>query len=86
MLSLPSALHADLGVLAQPCRVLVLDPDGTPTPARCLSWYRCPWSRHQRLHRCQQPAPQAVRLDQDSRRDPRQRRSFLSKNFQLTPL
>ena len=65
----PSALgvplHADLGLVAERGRDLLLGADPAPHPARQLPLARRPAGGDQPLHRRAQPEPQALHLDQD---------------------
>ena len=59
-------LHADLGLLAERGRDLLLGADPAPHPARQLPLDRRPAGRDQPLHRRAQRRSQAVHLDQDT--------------------
>ena len=68
-------LHADLGLLAERGRDLLLGAHPAPAQARQLPLGGRPAGRDQPLHRRAQRRPQAVHLDQDRRPDPRQAES-----------
>jgi hypothetical protein len=65
-------LHADLGLVAQCGRDLLLGPDPPPHPAWQLPLGRRPSGCDQPLHRRAQRRSQTVHLDQAHRRAPRQ--------------
>ena len=75
----PSALdlplHADLGLVAERGRDLLLGAHPPPPQARQLPLDRRPAGRDQPLHRRAQRRPQALHLDQTRRPDPRQAES-----------
>ena len=78
---LSRALHADQRLVAQPRRALVRRADREADPARRPSQHARAGSGDPAVHRGHQRSPQALRVDQDRRRDPRQRRALLSSNL-----
>jgi Homeodomain-like domain len=69
------SLHAQVRLLAERGRDLLLGAYPPPHPTRQLSLDRRPAGCHQPLHRRAQRQPQAVHLDQARRPDPRQTES-----------
>jgi len=65
--ALSRALHAHLGVLAEPGRTLVRHPDPEIHPPRHASIHASAGAGHQALHQDQQQGPEAIRLVQDRR-------------------
>jgi transposase len=61
----PSPLHADQQLLAQPGRALVRDADRQTDQARGAPKHARPRGRDPRLHRAQQYGPEALRVDQE---------------------
>ena len=79
--ALAPAFHPDLGVLAQPRRVLVRAAEPPSPRTRRLHQHRRVGDGDPRLHRRDQRRPEALRLDQNRRRHPRQRRKLLPTDF-----
>jgi len=67
---IPRPLHPDWIVVDQPGRTLVRLPDWPEDPPRRLQERPGAGSRHPRLDRHLEREPAALRLDEDSRRDP----------------
>ena len=80
------ALHADERVLDQPGRVLVLAPAAPGPHARGLRQHRRARGGTARLHRRHERRAQALRLDQDRRRDPRVRQTLLPAHLDAGPV
>src|SRR3954469_3143124 len=80
------ALHADLVELAEPRRALVRRTDIEKAPARRAPLRPRPQRRHPRLDSDLERRPQALRLDQDRRPDPRIHRHLLPANQRITTL
>ena len=72
-----AALHPDQQQLAEPRRALVRRTDDQETPPRRAPLSPRPQRRHPRLDRDLERRPQALRLDQDRRPDPRIHRHLL---------
>src|SRR5271165_3461712 len=77
---LPHALHTHLLLLAQPDRAMVRAADRQTTAPRRPHIGLRAGKRHPRLDRQLEPGPQALRLDQDRRRDPRTTRLISTSN------
>src|SRR5271156_4220295 len=76
----PHALHAHLLVVAQPSRAMVCAVDRQTTAPRCAHIDLRAGKRHSRLDQELEQQPQAIRLDQDRRPDPRTARLISSPN------
>lgn len=81
-----AALHAHLGVLAQPRRTLVRRTHSPQTPALDPPLRHRTRERHHRLDQGLEREPQALRLDQDRRPNSRDPRRLLQTNQGLTTL
>src|SRR5262249_39070405 len=79
--SLQIPLHADVWLLDKPGRTLVRDPDRKADPARNPPQHPRAGGCPQAVRRDSQREPQAIRVDQDRRPDPRQHPSLLPTNF-----
>ena len=77
---LPRALHADLRVVDQPSRTVVLPPHHPETPSRHPHQNSDSRRRHPRVDHRMERRPQTVRLDQDRRRNPRPPRHISTAN------
>ena len=75
-----AALHPDLKLVAEPRRALVRRTDHQEAPARRAPLDPSAQRRHPRLDRHLERQPQALRLDQDRRPDPRIHRPLLHTN------
>ena len=84
--ALPSALHAHQRLLAQPGGTVGCLADGETIAARGASQHAGTPNCHSGLHCSHQRATQALRVDEDRRRDSRQCRPILSSDFRLRTL
>jgi transposase len=75
--ALPSPLHADGLIVAEPRRALVRHPHREADPAGRSPQHPRARDRHPAVPRGLQRGPEALRLDPDGRSDPRLRRSLL---------
>ena len=78
--TLPSALHSDQRLLAEPGRTLVRRADQPQAPPISPPQRHRARSRCRSLDRRLEQRPQTLRLDQDRRRDPRNPRRILPTN------
>src|SRR5712664_1680701 len=83
---LPSPLHPDLSLMAQPGRTLVCSTDRKATSARRPPLHQGTGRRHPQLHPTPQSRPKTLRLAQNRRPNPRLRRTLLYTNFRLRTL
>jgi transposase len=80
------ALHAHRGLVDQSRRALVCHAHREANPPRRALQHTRARDGHHRVHCRDQRAAASVSLDQDRRRDPRQRRALLSTDLRLTRL
>jgi len=84
--ALSSALHAHRRVVDQSRGALACHAHGEADPPRCASQHARARGGHHRVHCRDQRAASSISLDQNRRRDPRQRRAILSTDLGLTRL